>query len=213
MPNDPDTHISCPGRRPDHLIPLIDLVVLGDSLVKAKRVTVQTLIDAAKVWRGHGARIARQAAALVREGVGSPMESRLRMLLILAGLPEPIVDYKVRDAQGHVIMRYDLSYPSHRLIIEYDGRQHAESDTQRDRDIDRREDIDRRQWRIVVIRSKDIYQTPRNTLLRIVGAMIDQKMPVPSRLRYDWSRHFPSLPNDAAPATWPPRDVEAAKPQ
>jgi hypothetical protein len=247
VPNDSDTHISCPGRRPDHagiaghrsasaahvvkrfglrisspaqtfldlagVIPLVELVVLGDSLVKAQRVTAQILVDAAKAWRGHGARVARQAAALVREGVRSPMESRLRMLLILVGLPEPVIDHKVYDAQGHVIMRYDLSYPPHRLILEYDGRQHAESDEQWDRDIERREDIDQRQWRIVVIRSKDIYQTPRNTLLRIVRAMVDQKMPVPSRWRHDWSRHFPSLPNDAAPASWPPHRVRAPKSQ
>jgi len=41
------------------------------------------------------------------------METRLRMLLVvLAGLPEPVVDFRVRDSAGTVIRRFDLSYPA-----------------------------------------------------------------------------------------------------
>jgi hypothetical protein len=101
---------------------LVDLIVLGDSLVKAKRVTPSDLVAAAALWVGYGAARARKAARFVRNGVDSPQETRLRMLLVLAGLPEPTVNHIIRNPDGSWRMRFDLSYPSFKLIIEYDGR-------------------------------------------------------------------------------------------
>jgi len=48
----------------------------------------------------------------VRIGVDSPLETRLRLLIVLAGLPEPKVNHQLRDQHGDVVMRFDLSYPS-----------------------------------------------------------------------------------------------------
>ena len=175
---------------------LVHLVVLGDSLVKAKRVTPAQLVDAAASFRGRSRRLARRAASLVRAEVDSPMESRLRMLMVLAGLPEPVVNHQIRWSDGTVRFRFDLSYPDHRLITEYDGRQHAEG-KQWDIDVDRREWMDGESWRLVVVRSKDIYRTPALTLSRIMGAMRDKGMNVP-RLSDEWRQHFPSLPEDVA---------------
>jgi len=76
------------------------------------------------------------------------------MLIVLAGLPEPRVNWIVYDDNGKWRMRFDLSYPALRLVIEYDDRQHAEDDTQWDRDIERREDMDRLRLRMVVVRPR-----------------------------------------------------------
>jgi hypothetical protein len=176
---------------------LVDLVVLGDSLVRAGRVTVRELVEQAARRRGPGSRRARQAASLVRAGVDSGMESRLRMLMVLAGLPEPVVNHKVYWADGSVRWRFDLSFPQFRLIIEYDGRQHADSSTQWRGDVERREWFDDNDWRIVVSGSSDIYRTPARTLTRITRAMRARGMAVP-RLKEDWRRHFPSRPEDLA---------------
>jgi very-short-patch-repair endonuclease len=56
----------------------------------------------------------------------SPMESRLRALLVTAGLPKPKVQQSVTDSAGLFLARVDLSYPSERLVIEYDGATHRE---------------------------------------------------------------------------------------
>ena len=176
---------------------LVDLVVLGDSLVRAERVAPHQLVEAAATYSGKARRLARRAASLVRDGVDSPMESRVRMLMVLAGLPEPTVNHKVRWTDGTVRFRFDLSYPSHGIVIEYDGRQHAESDEQWDHDIDRREWMDGNGVRLVVVRSKDVYRTPAHTLCRITGVMRARGMRVP-RLSEEWRRHFPSLPGDVA---------------
>src|SRR5690606_39703155 len=68
----------------------------------------------------------RRAAALVRPRVASPPETRLRLLVVLGGLPEPATGYEVRVA-GRT--RYlDLAYPDWRVAVEYDGRHHVERD-------------------------------------------------------------------------------------
>ena len=107
---------------------LVDLVVLGDALVRRRRTTVTKLVAAAAQASGRHVALARRAAGLVRAGVDSPMESRLRMLLVLAGLPEPVVNHTEHDDRGWWVRRFDLSYPAARVAVEYDGRQHAESD-------------------------------------------------------------------------------------
>jgi len=173
-------------------ITIVDLVVLGDSLVKAKRTTTGELMEAAQAWKGKGGRPARRAACLVRAGVDSPMETRLRMLMVLAGLPEPVVNYIQYDAMGTWAKRFDLSYPDLLLIIEYDGRQHAEDDRQWGRDIDRREELDADGWRVIVVRSKGIYVEPHRTLERIVDAMRARgARGLPRTLPREWERSFP----------------------
>jgi len=171
---------------------LVDLVVLGDSLVKAKRTTVGRLTAAVNSWGGWGSRPGRRAVGYVREGVDSPMETRLRMLIVLAGLPEPQVNRIVRDASGNWDKRFDLCYPNLHLAIEYDGRQHAEDDKQWDHDLDRREDLDGNGWRLIIIRSKGIYVEPERTLDRIAAAMRARgSHDVPKRFRPEWRSHFP----------------------
>jgi hypothetical protein len=141
--------------------------------------------------------LARRAAALVRAGVDSPMETRLRLLIVLAGLPEPEVDHRVHADDGTLLRRYDLSYLPHRLIIEYDGRQHADSEEQWLTDLWRDEALDDERIRRLVIVAQDIYSTPANTLARITRAMRSTGMPVP-RLGDEWRRHFPGRPGDLA---------------
>jgi hypothetical protein len=67
------------------------------------------------------------------EKAESPMETRLRCLLIEAGLPRPEVQSDVRDNEGRFLARADLDYPTAKLIIEYDGGNHRERLTEDDR--------------------------------------------------------------------------------
>src|SRR5260370_42475768 len=54
------------------------------------------------------------------EPAESPMEARLRWVLIQAGLPRPQVQADLRDSDGRFLGRADLYYPAARLVIEYD---------------------------------------------------------------------------------------------
>jgi hypothetical protein len=170
---------------------LVDLVVLGDSLVKAKRVTPEDLIAAASEWIGSGAAQGRKAARFVRKGVDSPKETRLRMLLVLAGLPEPTVNLIIRNPDGSWRMRFDLSYPGLKLIIEYDGRQHAENGGQWRRDLSRREELDRQGWRLIVVTSDDLRDAPESLLNRVREALIDRgAIGIRRRFKTEWIRYF-----------------------
>ena len=48
------------------------------------------------------------------------------------------MNFKLYDEWGRVRRRLDLSYPAIRLIVEYDGRQHAEDIEQWSSDLERR---------------------------------------------------------------------------
>jgi very-short-patch-repair endonuclease len=59
---------------------------------------------------------------------GSPMESRLRMLLVRAGLPRPAAQWVVQDPVARTAVWIDLAYPELRIGIEYDGEEHTRPD-------------------------------------------------------------------------------------
>lgn len=169
---------------------LVDLVILGDSLTRRHELDPGIFVRAAASWRGRGARRSRAAAALVRPGVDSPMETRSRLLLVMAGLPEPTVNIKIRNDRGDVVRRIDLGHEAAKLAIEYDGRQHVKRQLAWSRDILRREDLENDGWRFVIFVSDDIHMSPAQTLDRVVRAMRAAGMSVP-RLKDDWRPHFP----------------------
>lgn len=174
------------------VINLVELVVLGDAMVKRGLVTVAELREAATSWAGRGADLARRAAGYVREGVDSPMESRLRMLIVLAGLPEPEVNVVVRRADGSVNLRFDLCYPALRLVVEYDGRQHRDDLDQWDRDLARADWFDDGSWRVVKVVARGIYRRPDETIGRVHNALSARGCPgLPRTLSDEWRAYFP----------------------
>ena len=120
------------------------------------------------------------------------MESRLRMLIVLAGIPEPVVNATVRDVDGEVVRRFDLSWPEVRVIVEYDGRHHVERIEQWESDLDRREEIDDEGWRILVVVAAGIYTDPGRTVSRIFRLLRARGLEdLPDRPSEDWRPHFP----------------------
>jgi very-short-patch-repair endonuclease len=174
------------------ILSLVDLVVVGDALVKLFDCPAERLVEHCRESEDQHATAALRAARYVREEVDSPMETRLRMLIVLAGLPEPDVNHKIRDEDGRVLRRFDLSYPALRLIVEYDGRQHIEREANWDSDLDRREELDQGEWRILVVTAKGIYREPERTLVRVQRALKERGCrALPRRLSEDWRPHFP----------------------
>ncbi|WP_169253576.1 hypothetical protein [Brevibacterium sp. 'Marine'] len=104
--------------------------------------------------RVKGRRTAEHALGLVRDDVDSPAETRLRLCLINAGLPEPVVHPAVVcsliDAQLHP----DMGYPSIRLAIEYEGDHHRSSPAQFAEDNRRISALQAEGWTVIRV-SKD----------------------------------------------------------
>jgi hypothetical protein len=158
---------------------LTELVTAGDSLVRRTTTTPEHLVETATAAVGvRGVRLAREAAALVRRGVDSPMESRLRLLLILAGLPEPRIGQVVLDSAGGWLAQPDLSYPKIKLAIEYDGQHHLVDVRQWQQDIRRRENLEREGWLVRVITARDLHQAPQTIVARIAEDLHTRRHPL-----------------------------------
>ncbi|RLV47602.1 DUF559 domain-containing protein [Nocardioides mangrovicus] len=171
-------------------LPLVDTVVAGDHMVRHGFFTRDELVDYCARLRGKHVRKSRRAAALVRAEVDSPMETRLRLLLVFAGLPEPEVNFRIVGATGRLRRRLDLSYPRIRLIVEYDGRHHIERVGQWESDLDRREELDEGGWRIIVVTSAGIFHDPLRTIERVRRALVQRGVRV-SPINEGWRAHFP----------------------
>lgn len=181
------------------VLPLVDLVVLGDAMVRHKLLTVEELLAVCAAYEGKHARAARRAAGYVRRDVDSAMETRLRMLIVLAGLPEPKVNVIIFAEDGSVRFRIDLSYPELRLMVEYDGEQHRLDLDQWDTDNAREDWFSRHDWRRVGVISRGIYRSPDVTIRRVHSALKDRGCPdLPRVLSEEWRAHFPVRPRLAA---------------
>jgi very-short-patch-repair endonuclease len=171
---------------------LLDLVVLGDAIVRKKLATVDEIVAACAAWEGRHARAARRAAGYVRANVDSPMESRLRMLIVLAGLPEPKVNLELRDQFDLLVYKLDLSYPHLKIAIEYDGQQHRQDLPQWNHDINRGEWLERNQWRVIPVISTGIYRHPDQTIERVLVALKARGCQnLPRVLSDEWRLYFP----------------------
>lgn len=73
----------------------------------------------------HGIRSLREAIDLIREDSWSPRESKLRCLILRAGLPEPALNQDIYDDHGRFLGCFDLAYPAKKVVIEYHGLMHA----------------------------------------------------------------------------------------
>jgi very-short-patch-repair endonuclease len=110
------------GRRPG----LVDAVVRIDALANVCRfdpADILALSDRRPSARGY--RDLRRAVALADRRAGSPMETRLRLILVSGGLPAPEVQYPVLDDIRRRAVWLDLAYPAQRIGIEYEGADHA----------------------------------------------------------------------------------------
>lgn len=76
--------------------------------------------------RPRGFARARQAYLLADSRAESPPESRLRVSLVLAGIPKPVPQYEI-TMDGRFVARVDLAWHDHRLAVEYDGHWHADA--------------------------------------------------------------------------------------
>jgi len=105
--------------------PLDEAVAALDVLLGNGIVSEGALRAAAGERSGRGWRQASRAVELADARAESQPESRLRVILTLAGLP-PVPQHVVRGPDGQFLARVDLAYPDLCVAVEYDGAWHAE---------------------------------------------------------------------------------------
>jgi hypothetical protein len=154
---------------------LVELVVLADAILRRGLVTDDELQRAVRRWAGRpGAARSRRALTLVEPATDSPMETRLRLLLLLAGLPRPVANCDV-VAHGAWIARPDLSFPELKIAIEYDGDHHRVSRRQWQNDIGRRRVLEDEGWLVLVFTADDVLRRRADTVRRVRSALAQRR--------------------------------------
>jgi very-short-patch-repair endonuclease len=98
----------------------------------------------------------------------SPMETRMRVQLLLSGLPRPEAQHEVLTATGALVGRVDLAYPEVKLAIEYDGAWHWK---QRRADDRRRAWLRTQGWEVLVYDADDVYGRPLEMCAEVKQAL------------------------------------------
>ncbi|MBO0682571.1 MAG: DUF559 domain-containing protein [Candidatus Dormibacteraeota bacterium] len=104
----------------------MEAVVAADMALHKRLIRLDELrVYVEKHATERGARQVRRVVELAEPRSESAMESRLRMLLVLAGLPRPQAQVSLRQGL-QFLGRPDLYYDEARLCIEYDGNVHRD---------------------------------------------------------------------------------------
>ena len=96
------------------------------------------------------------------------METRLRWILIQAGLPVPEVQTDLYDGDGRFVGRADLYYPAIHLVIEFDGGNHRDRLVSDDR---RQNAVIEAGYRVLRFTAADVYGRPE-AIVALVRAFL-----------------------------------------
>ncbi len=160
-----------------------ELTVVADHLLRIPRpdfegraepyATIEDLADMLDRHKGTpGIRKARLALEQARVGADSAPETRLRLALEYAGLPEPELNVPMELGAG-VVRQPDLAYPEHRVAVEYEGEGHSEA-AQIVRDIAREEDFARAGWLPVRISKRHMKNEAQAAVAKIRTALLSR---------------------------------------
>jgi len=112
------------GRR----VPLLEGVAAIDMALHRGLINASALREWVNTHpRFPGVARLRRAIELAEPATESVMETRLRLVLILGGLPRPLAQVQLHDEHGQFVARPDFYYPEQRLALEYDGASHRDS--------------------------------------------------------------------------------------
>jgi hypothetical protein len=160
------------------LEPLVDAVAGLDALVHTGAVApaeVEAYAAGCRGWRG--VRRCAEALGHVDGAAESPMESRLRMLLVRDGLPRPVVNQPLHDAYGCFLARPDLRIDH--VLVEYDGSVHRQRE-QFDRDLRRQNRLVDAGFTVLRYTGTDVYRRPALVVAQVRRALLADP-PLPRR--------------------------------
>lgn len=146
---------------PDSAIPIID------ALANATNLKVDDVVSLAADKPGmRGIRRLRSVLPLIDGGAESPQESKVRLLLVRAGLPPPETQIEFVVELGIARIRVDMGWRQWKVAVEYDGIQHWSDRYQRSWDIDRVAMLEAMGW-VVVRVSAEMLSRPHVIVERV----------------------------------------------
>jgi hypothetical protein len=145
------------------------LVMAGDHLLgwPIPLADAHELDAAIRRWAGRrGVRALVAARRDIRAGSASARETRLRLLVLRAGFPEPELNGPI-EIPGD-LTHGDLVFRAWRVLLEYDGEQHRMSERQFLRDVDRLNSLALAGWLVVRVNR----HTPDRTIIEQLDAAL-----------------------------------------
>ena len=159
--------------------PLVEAVVAADMALHRRLLDMNELQAYVQANRGRkGVAGVRRVVDLAEPAAESAMETRLRLLLVLAGLPRPEAQVPLHDAHGHFLGRPDLYYRDRRLCVEYDGATHRESLVADDR---RQNALVGAGFRLLRFTAADVLRAPGSVVERVRAALTTSRAAPPGR--------------------------------
>ena len=153
------------GRR----LEVVEAVVVIDMALRSRFVSVEHLSMWVAQHPGfHGLQRLKRALDLADGASESPMETRLRLLLVTSGLPRPRVQAPLYDERGSFIARPDLFYRDAQLAIEYDGGNHR---TRLAADNRRQNRILEAGFRLLRFTASDVIHNPASVVAQVARAL------------------------------------------
>jgi hypothetical protein len=155
------------GRQED----LVDAVVAVDRLANRHRFAPDLLLHFTTHYRG-GPGTARLCRTLAHANpyAGSPMESRLRLVIVRAGLPRPRAHWVVQDVEARTAVWLDLAWPEHLIGVEFEGGGHT-APVEVLRDAGRYTRLVDRGWRIYRYTKYEVYGDPGRIVAELARAL------------------------------------------
>ncbi|MEO3927487.1 DUF559 domain-containing protein [Micromonosporaceae bacterium B7E4] len=145
--------------------------VAVDALLNHRLVKTASLTDYLAGRPGWpGVHLLREVLGLAEPLSESPMETRLRLLLVDAGLPVPVAQHDVYDARGRFVGRVDLAYPRLRIALEYEGDHHRERGHFR-QDVARLNDLRAAGWAVLRFTADDLLRHPTRLVAQVAQAV------------------------------------------
>ncbi|KMO79232.1 hypothetical protein BST22_12430 [Mycolicibacterium chubuense] len=111
------------------------------------------------------------ALSLADTGAESPTETLTRLFVVAAGLPRPVTQIPVQDADGRVRYRLDMGWPDLLVAVEYDGGHHWTDPVQRARDIERWEFLAEQGWTVIRVSWTQLRDQPNTMVRRVAKAL------------------------------------------
>lgn len=142
------------------LLPLDDGVVAVDALARGEFSPDLLLHFTVRYRARRGVRAALETLNWTDPRAGSPPETRLRLILVRAGLPRPVAQHPVLDDDRREALWLDLAYPRHRLGVEYDGGQHFATPEAARADARRHTRLVAAGWRVLRYTAADLRDAP-----------------------------------------------------
>ena len=152
-----------------------ELVELADAMTCRQHpvTTLKHLESLVKSTAGaKGVMRARTALGLACANTDSIPETDLRLLLVRAGLPCPIVNLPIYDDFGQVLYWIDLAYEATKTAIEYDGAIHVSDRKKMEYDATRRRYLEDQGWRLITVTSADLVRNPVGIVNSVRQALV-----------------------------------------